>query len=279
MEQKSNFKRYVLIDIVNFDKIKNSFVSNKHLNDVERKLLKILRDKSLSASHRMFMYQQILFNEKAKGKESSSIVSTQTEEPIAFKRIKEVEEKNSLLNQNLKFPSTPLRKPITSTPTQTKILIKKNTATQFEPPEVFTNSDTQDSQVQEKTFSDDDLQTFDLSKEREDFINAIRNEIGSVNLNDLSFRHLDDATKNYVQVETPEGITFPIEKSDALLLRQKKQKQSVKRLQASKPSPLEKKSPRKLRSAVKKENPYTSYEHMSNNQNKNTSFISFDKKT
>lgn len=222
-------KKFVVIDPSVFEKIKSMGISEVHLTTLEKSLLKILKNKSISTDKRLKFYKHLLFQNMRQDnvKKDLELKSLQQHQSAAPTHANPSIIKKSISMDPVVFP---LHSADVST--QTKYNLKKNVG--LDPIEYEKRegaSRLSSTRIDDEDIYEHDADELDVDKERDDMLNSIKEMAGNdVNLYDLSFKHLEDPDKDYISIENKKsGDNFSIDKSPALIKAQQKKEERARK--------------------------------------------------
>lgn len=224
------------MDSKNFDRIKSDMLREESLTNLEREIIKILKNLKITPSHRINLYKQLLsrhLNSVKLRPEENFILDTQPIKKTNFKRhalhstmlddsfsSKQSSTKNHLNESDVMMDDLDISRidnPRASTPEKMEIIHENSY-----------DSSKNGTKFDGNIYFEDENQ-FDADKEMRDFIGEIERQSvgGKVDLSKLTFRHIDDPKKDFVVVTNTEtGDEIVVEKSEAVIEMQRK---SVKR--------------------------------------------------
>lgn len=243
----SKFQKYVMVKHDLFQHMKSSAIDEKNLSNDEVQMLKVLKDSKLSVNQRLKYYQQILFRTLSKRAEE---ISKKKSEDASRENKFEVErtfskpkvfndtqtQTNYVSKQKLnKAPTTEMEvqtdpEPVQSRTTPFQDISKRDifSSSMIDDEPMEQNSDFEDA---EENIYKDDKDELDLSREREDFLKYIQDNLSrksDVNLKDLEFDHIDDANTSFINViDKTNNERLSVPKSKTLFEKQQNEMKKV----------------------------------------------------
>lgn len=218
MSSSKKYKKYIVLDSTAFEKLKEAGLVGDYLTPIEKSMISILKNKKLNIDQRLKYYHQLLFQtirqqqriNESDAPQPSSQATAHTQPAVA-----PIQVLNNEMQSNESEAKLSSFERKTLSPMQLDDDEEFFETTQTLP---RLASAAQAAAVK----SNDEI---DVAREKEKFLQELRrNSSGTLNLNDLSFKYLDDPSKSYVAVSNEKtGERFSVGKSSNILKRQREQ--------------------------------------------------------